>query len=271
MAQYTENINVPKILDLIDSMQLNFERRVAQERYPLKWIFNMELKRLRRCENEIASKYGFSIVVSDKDKECIHSNNVVSIPLGVDTEEFRPYGSLPQNRAIVFSGNMGYFPNENAILWFHEQCLDKIRKSVPDVRLLIVGNNPGPRLKALNNGNSVIVTGYVDSIAGALSEAQIAIAPMQAGSGMQFKILETMACGLPVVATTLGLGTIAAVNGESIVVADSPEQFAEACITLLKNYPVAEEVGRNARQLVVEKYSWERNIASVNEIYSIIT
>jgi len=270
LAHYTEDTNVPKILDLIDSMQLNFERRTRLEKYPLKMVFNMELERLRKYEVNMVNKYDASIVVSDKDKAYINSSRVESIPLGVNIEAFRPISHLAKSKIIVFSGNMGYFPNENAILWFHEKCLGKIKQAVPDVRLLIVGNNPGPRLRELNNGNSVVVTGYVESIAKELSKAQIAIAPMQSGSGMQFKILETMACALPVVATSMGLGAISAINGESILIADDAEQFVQACVALLKDHCLAREIGRNGRELVVRKYSWERNIHSINEVYKAI-
>ena len=271
LAGYTEDFNMPKILDLIDSMQLNFERRASLEKYPLKAIFNMELKRLKTYENKMVNKYDVSVVVSDKDKKYIDSTKVVSIPLGVDTDVFRPYGDLKKSKIIIFSGNMGYFPNENAILWFNEKCFSMIKEQVPDSRLLIVGNNPGPRLKAIHDGKSVIVTGYVDSMARALNEAEIAIAPMQAGSGMQFKILETMACALPVVTTSLGLGAISVVDGESILLADNPEQFTQACVSLLRDHGLARKIGRNGRESVVEKYSWEHNIARINEIYSAIT
>lgn len=269
LAGYAEYSKKPKILDLIDSMQLNFERRARLEKYPLKIIFNMEVKRLRKYENDMVNKYDMSIVVSDRDRGrgYINPGKVVSIPLGVDTELFKPCGDLQKSRIIVFSGNMGYFPNENAIMWFYEKCFGMIKKEIPNVRLMIVGNNPGSKLKVINNGKSVIVTGYVDSIADELNKAQIAVAPMQAGSGMQFKILEAMACGLPVVATSLGLGAISATHNENVLIADDPTEFARSCVTLLNNHDFAQTMGSRARDLVNGKYGWGDNVRRVNEIY----
>lgn len=101
-----------------------------------------------------------------------------------------------------------------------------------------------------------------------LNQASLAIAPMQSGSGMQFKILEAMACELPVVTTTLGLGSIKAQPGQEILVADSPESFADTVITLLQNPQLAKEIGQRARTFVIQNHSWEYAASQVEEIYN---
>lgn len=268
MAEYTKNINIPKIVDLIDSMQLNIERRLLADNFFLKILLQEELKRLRKYENEIANIYDYSVVVSERDKNYISSKKVLTIPLGVDVDFFKRHSNLLSNKAIIFSGNMGYFPNENAIVWFINNCLIKIKEKVPDAKLLIVGNNPTAKVKNLHNGESVIVTGYVDSMADILNSAQIAIAPMQAGSGMQFKILEAMACELPVVTTKIGIGGISYLaDRENIVIADSAIDFSNACIELLCNYQLAVKIGKAAREVVIEKYCWESNVSKIEKCY----
>jgi sugar transferase (PEP-CTERM/EpsH1 system associated) len=270
-AEYGKNIqqsNMPKILELIDSMQMNFQRRLEKEKWPKKWLFKLELKRLTKYEPEMVKNYDRSIVVSEKDKDFINHDRVMTIPLGIDTEEFHPgKNKLSTNKVIAFTGNMGYFPNKNAILWFLKNCWENIKKKVPGIQLIIAGKNPGPSIKKYNNGNSMQVLGYVDSVATVLQEARIAIAPLQSGSGMQFKILEAMACALPVVTTTIGLGTIPAVNKKSILVADDPNDFAQCCINLLTDDSLAEAIGKKAMQLVQQTFTWEKNIDILHRLY----
>jgi len=269
MAEYTKNINIPKVIDLIDSMQLNIERRLLVDNFFLKILLREELKRLREYENGIANIYDSSVVVSERDRNYVSSKKVLTIPLGVDVDFFKRHSNLPFNITIIFSGNMGYFPNENAVLWFVDNCFIKIKGKIPNVKLLIVGNNPTAKVKNLHNGDSVIVTSYVDSMVDILNKAQVAIAPMQAGSGMQFKILEAMACELPVVTTKIGIGGISSLaDRENIVIADSATDFSNACIELLCNYQLAVKIGKAAREIVVEKYGWELNVSEIEKCYN---
>jgi glycosyltransferase involved in cell wall biosynthesis len=162
---------------------------------------------------------------------------------------------------------MGYFPNKNAILWFYKNCWEIIKKQEPDAQLVIAGRNPGADLEKYNNHNSVQVSGEVDSVATVLQNAHLAIAPMQSGSGMQFKILEAMACQLPVVTTTIGLGTIPAVNNDSIMVTDNPDEFAHCCLRLLADDILAKSIGEKARQLIQQNFTWEKNIEKLYRLY----
>jgi sugar transferase (PEP-CTERM/EpsH1 system associated) len=270
-AGYGKNIqqpDMPKILELIDSMQMNFQRRVEKEKWPKKWLFKLELKRLTKYEPEMVKNYDRSIVVSGKDKDFINHDRVMAIPLGIDTREFHPgKNKLPKGKVIAFTGNMGYFPNKNAILWFLKNCWETIKKQLPGTQLVIAGKNPGPGIKKYKNDDSVQVLGYVDSVAAVLQKARLAIAPLQSGSGMQFKILEAMACALPVVTTTIGLGTIPAVNNESILAADDPDDFAQCCIRLLTDDTLAESIGKKAMQIVRQTFTWEKNIDSLHQLY----
>ena len=128
MAEYGEAVRLPKVLELIDSMELNFQRRLQMERFPRALLFKVELNRLKRYETRMVNRYDRAVVVSETDKACIGRDNVVHIGLGVNTDEFRPKdkakNKLPAGKVIAFTGNMGYFPNENAVLWFMENCFD---------------------------------------------------------------------------------------------------------------------------------------------------
>ena len=162
---------------------------------------------------------------------------------------------------------MSYEPNVKAVTWFVEQCLPRIRRELPHASLVIAGSNPARAVRALEEPGGVRVTGFVGSMPATLNEASVAIAPMRSGSGIQNKILEAMACGLPVVATSIGLGSIAARRGSEIVVADAEDDFADAVVTLLRSPDRAQEVGRRARAFVLANHSWERAAAIVDAIY----
>lgn len=268
MAPYMSNSPIPTILELIDSMRLNWERRVSVEQIPQKWFLQEELRRVVKYERGIAKDFNRLLVVSEKDRVCIPGENVGVIPLGVDVGSFKPVSHGEQSLSIVFSGNMGYSPNICAVLWFVQKCLPKIQKEFPGISFIVIGVNPPKILRDLAHKKGVSITGFVKSIPERLSRATIAIAPMQSGSGMQFKILEAMACGLPVVTTSIGLGDIQAVPGKDLVVSDNPEDFAQSTITLLNSAELRDSIGKNARDYVVRNHSWEKVSSKVEEAYS---
>jgi polysaccharide biosynthesis protein PslH len=269
VGEYVLRIDKPRILELIDSMQLNLERRIEKEKNSvIKWVLGEELKRIKLYEQKTVKQCDANIVVSSIDKDIINQKNVFTIPLGVDTDMFNRKIDDNKDITIIFSGNMAYPPNIHAVEWFLDNCWSKIKSKELKTIFKIVGVNPPKSLiLKYNKDSSVVFTGFVKSLAEELKNAQIAIAPMQSGSGMQFKILEAMAVGLPVVTTTLGLGGIEAINNRDIIVADSSELFVECCVDLLKNLKLRENIGNNASDLIRSKYSWQSNIEKIEALY----
>lgn len=267
LAPYLAEVAAPKVLELIDSMQLNWARRVEVEKFPKRWFYQEELRRLILYERTIGNYFNQMIVVSQRDRDLLPASNVEVIPLGVDTEAFKPARHESKKNSIIFSGNMGYSPNIKAVAWFAEKCLPTIQASVPDVSFTILGTNPSKEVCALAQRKGIAVTGFVKSMPEALARASISIAPMLSGSGMQFKILEAMACGLPVVTTTLGLGDIKATQNKEICIADTAEEFVEIVLTLLNSSEMSTKIGKNARNFVVNNHSWESVSSKVEEIY----
>ena len=267
MAEFGLPYKIPKVLEMIDSMDLNIQRRVSQESFPLSWLLGLELRRLRRYEAPTVRRYGRGVVVSALDRRHIGVDNVVDIPLGVDLQRFRPVPQLTARKTIVFTGSMFYFPNENAILWFMKYCFPEIKRRVPEVELVIAGKDPGPAVLQLGDMEGVTVTGFVEDMEQTLHQARVSIAPMQSGSGMQFKILDAMACGIPVVATQLGVGAIQAEHGRDLLVADRPQEFIDACVRLLEDDDLAEALRESGRRLVERVYTWEANVERIEGIY----
>ena len=269
MAQYTKDLAYPKVLELIDSMQLNFERRVQFETGLKRIVLAQELKRISAFEQEIGTHFDHMIVAASADREYLSRYpNVSVVPNGVSLDEFSPHDkSEKQPHTIIFSGNMNYFPNAQAVIWFAENCLPLIRAKCPDVIFVIAGKSPSKEVRDLEEPGKIIVTGFVESMPEQLRKAQVAIAPMQSGSGIQNKVLEAMACGLPVVTTTLGRGSIQAQDGTDLLVADSANDFAAAVCTLLSDQHRTSVIGASARNFVEQHYSWGIAAQSVSEIY----
>lgn len=269
LTPYLQDIPIPKVLEIMDSLQLNLERkiRISKESLLKRWLLIEEIQRIENYEKKIGKYCDCVIVVAEKDKSFIPSGRVEVIPNGIDINVFKTQIKSLEKPRIIFSGNMAYAPNIHAINWFVEICLPIIQKLIPEISLIIAGANPPKPILNLSKIKGITVTGFVDSMAEVLNQASVAIAPMQSGSGMQNKILEAMACELPIVTTSLGLGSIKARSEKEIFIADNPEEFAEKIIYLLENPQLANEIGQKARDFVIQNHSWESTANQIEDIY----
>lgn len=260
--------SVPRVLDFIDALSLNMHRRSIQEQWPMKLLFRLEAKRMARYERELISSFDHQVISSPLDKEAIGACETLHvIPNGVNIEDFPYTENGREDNLIVFTGRMGYFPNAEAALYFATKVFPLILRQVPDAHFLIVGADPPRRVRQLARLPGVEVTGYVPHIQDYLARATIAVAPMQGGTGIQNKVLEAMASGTPVVATPYALGGIEAQDGEHLLVARDAKGLAEQVVRLLKDPALRRRLARNARRLVEEKYTWERSVAMLEEVY----
>jgi glycosyltransferase involved in cell wall biosynthesis len=259
MIRVAPNINWFKgklLIEMIDSMGLNFLRRCQTTTGLKKWIFEIEQKEVSIYEKELADKSYCSIVVSAIDKKNIGSSKVKVIPIG--TNVFNNEIKIRKKPIIIFTGNMYYNPNIVAITWFIKYCWADILQAEPRSQLLIVGNNPCSAIISVSKRYpSIKVTGAVPSVIDILSKARVAVAPMQSGSGMQIKILEAMSCGVPVVTTNIGFGDLKAVPGKDLFVEDNPNEFTKKVIYMIKSIKQNKLIGKHGQKYVRRLHNWK--------------
>jgi glycosyltransferase involved in cell wall biosynthesis len=247
----------PLFVDMIDSMALNFSRRIDMAGGLKRVMLKLEYFRVKGFEKSFAQRATRSFVVSSIDQKMIGSDKVGVIPLGVDGQQFFKEAESCRKPVIIFSGNMNYKPNVDAVLWFYHNCLHRLIYELPECHLVIAGGNPAAEILSLRQDKAVTVTGHVPSIAALINAARVSIAPMQSGSGMQNKILEAMACGVPVVTTSLGLGDIKAEVGNDLLVADTAQSFVDGVLSLLQSNELHSKIGNSGWYYVKHQHNWD--------------
>lgn len=185
---------------------------------------------------------------------------VEDVPTGVDTEYFRPRGAEkkePHN--LVFTGSMDWLPNEDAIRYFTSEVMPRVKQILPDVTLTVVGRKPYPGLVELSRRDpSVTMTGRVEDVRPYIERAAAYVVPIRVGGGTRLKIYEAMAMESPVVSTTVGAEGLPVEDGREILLADTPEAFAEAVVRVLTDEEFARSLASRAAETVRERFGWER-------------
>jgi glycosyltransferase involved in cell wall biosynthesis len=222
----------------------------------------IEWRKMRRYESRACARAHLTVAVSDADRAILAARApgavVRSIPTGVDVSYFTPNGYHEAPAALVFTGSMDWYPNEDAILYFIERILPEVRREMPGAALSVVGRNPTPRLLAAAGAAGVRVTGTVNDIRPYVAEAAVYIVPLRIGGGTRLKIFEALAMGKAVVSTSVGAEGLPLVPGEHFLQADAALDFAGAVVALLRDPERRKILGASGRKLVEERYSWRR-------------
>ena len=197
----------------------------------------------------------------------VPENRVVLTPNGVDVEFFVPNPEIERDsHSAVYMGDYKYFPNTDAVTYFAQAILPRIREKRPDFHLYLLGKDPSPEIQALA-GEQVTVTGLVDDTRPYLHKSALFICPLRSGSGTRFKLMEALACGCPVVSTALGCEGLGAQEGVHMLIRDEPQAFADAVIELLNNPARGQAIGAAGRDWVVKTHAWEQSAALVRAAY----
>jgi glycosyltransferase involved in cell wall biosynthesis len=225
---------------------------------PQRFAYRLKSWLMRRTETRYLPRFDCCLTVSRAESafvtQLLPAIRPVVIENGVDCAALRP---LPDGGAtLLFPGVMDYRPNADAAIFFCREILPLVRSRIPDVKLVIAGHAPPPRVRQLAAGLGVEVAGYVKDMVPYYSRAAVTVVPLRAGGGTRLKILESMALGRPVVSTTVGCEGLDVGPGRHILIADAPEEFAHCVTRLLLDPVLRERIAGEARRLVEERYDW---------------
>ena len=264
MAQYIGNrSSLYRILDLTDAVSGELRRSMPYQSLLWRTIYRVELPRIIRYEKQVMQNFDETWLISEAEKRFllrdreVAGTELVIIPNGIDTERFRPSGPPVHQPVLIFVGHMSVLHNVDAAEHLVHDILPLVRASVPDARLHLVGAEPSDRVLRLGKVPGVQVFGHVNDLNAGLSGAAVFAAPLRFAAGIQNKVLEAMAAGLPVVTTSVVNEGLQADAGRHLIVADDPAAFAAAVVALLHDAERRQTLGRLGRDFVRTNYRWE--------------
>jgi len=284
MAQYVETSSLPKLVDLVDADSEKWIQYSEHAPFPKSLVYRHEGFRLRNYEKKLSKCFDVSTVVSKDEKEKLlkfieDDKWVRVIRNGInhtfydeehidEAEEFLA-GDLSKN--ILFVGGMFYFAYIDGVLNFYNKSFAAVKEKVSNVKFFIVGADPAPSIKKLNEDENVCVTGFVKDVRPFLKKTSVYVVPLRIAPGLQNKILEAMIMKIPVVSTSEAILGIDATDGVDVFVEDNPEKFGERVVELLQNEELCKKIGANARKMVLEKHNWKKNLREYERIFEELT
>lgn len=259
----------PKTLDYMDAFSMGIQRRVNLEPWYKRALFKSESKRLMQFETQMFDYFEHKLIISEQDKSYIRHperKNIHIIPNGIGTSFFQPLDNVVPQFDLVFVGNLSYPPNIEAIALLTEKILPILQGSHPKASILIAGAQPTNQVKSMctNHPNIELWEG-VDDIRKAYQSGRVFVAPMTIGTGLQNKLLEAMALGLPCVTTTLANNALKAEPNKQILIGETPNQLAEQ-ISKALHAPDIVNIARAGQDFVRVHYKWDESVEKLVKI-----
>lgn len=252
------------IMDFMDLDSDKWRQYQASSRLPMKLVYGREARLINRVELRSYQRFDECFFISANEVDLfsrqLPENRKLSVlGNGINTSSFFPVREEDAARkpTFLFTGVMNYKPNEDAVLWFVDALWERIKKEWPDAEFIIAGMDPSSRIKQLGRLPGIAVTGFVEDIVPFYQKADVFVAPFRLARGVQNKILQALACGLPVITTRLGLEGINATPGEDILVADTEQEFFEAIKKILVTETLYNSLSLNGVELIQREYSWD--------------
>jgi len=229
-----------------------------------KRLYRTQWRRMLRFEGRTVGRFDRVLAVSDVDRDTLQrlygdrlTAPVSVIPTGVDTSYFTPAPiDSAASKRLVFTGSMDWLPNVDGVQFFCREVLPIVRAAEPDVTLTIVGRSPTPAVRRLGDDRAVEVTGRVEDVRPYFARSAVYIVPLRIGGGTRLKIFEAMSAGRAVVSTRIGAEGLPVEHGKHLLLADSPQEFAAAVLTLLRDPARRDSIAHDARALVTERFDW---------------
>lgn len=276
------HIPIPVIWDAVDCVTLLFEEGARVGATPmLRIIGHLEARRLAAYERMQLGRFRRVLVTSERDRQALLrlagasalnaadlAAAITVLPHGVDPCAADAYGDPRRPGTLVFSGKMDFHANVAGALTFTERVLPRIWQQRPDVRLVIAGSGPPPAVQRLGRDARITVTGHVPDLRPHIAMAQVAVSPLPYAVGIQNKVLEAMALGTPVVASSSAAAGLQAVPGRDLMVADDPDAFAAAVLQLMDDPATWQHFSEHGLAYVAEHHNWATIASQLTGIYS---
>jgi glycosyltransferase involved in cell wall biosynthesis len=260
------------VLDAHNALWVLYRRLADTLRFnPMKLIYARDWQLLKTYEGEACRAADGVLAVSPEDRAALAEAagqplDITTVPIAIDTRETQPVTRSPQAGKYVHIGTMFWLPNVDGILWFAREVLPRIRAKRPQVTFDVIGARP-PRSITSLQGDGINVTGFVPDPTPYLQNAGVMVVPLRAGGGMRVKIINALAQGLPVVSTRIGAEGIDVVDGEHLLLADTPDDFAAAVLRLLDEPALAQRLSSGGRALAESCYDYRVACAPIDGLY----
>jgi len=288
--------NIRLVMDFMDLDSQKWQEYADVKLWPMSAVYAREARLMAALEEQVLKNFDASIFVSDEEKQLIEKNSATThvVANGVDLEKFYPAikntrrisdraaADMPSNNitanatantrsynnapVFLFSGVMDSFPNEQAVEWFVKNIWPQVKARHPGAEFIIAGMNPGKKTRLLKKDVGITVTGFVEDMLPYYHRADVFVAPFQIARGLQNKILQAMACELPVIATSKGATGISATPGHHLLVADKPNDFIDSIDRLLADKVLYQNLQAAGMQLIKQTFSWQAQNAVLSSI-----
>jgi len=273
MAQYVDQAGAAAtVLDVQDAFSVSAFRRFRNEHGPLRklrlffnWIAWL------RYEMRHYPRFDAVATLTSQDRVALDVFNpglgaeVIPAAVHLPAEVWRADQAEPDT--LAFLGSFGHYPNVEAVRYLITEVMPLIHAHRPGVRLLLGGAKPPAALTALAN-DRISFLGFVPDAEVFMRGAAVTVAPLQSGGGIKVKVLEAMACGCPLVTTSIGAEETGALHDQHALIADQPQAFAEHVLALLEDANRAQQLGSNARALVQQRFSWPAKLAAFKRVFA---
>jgi glycosyltransferase involved in cell wall biosynthesis len=253
---------VPAAVDMIDALSLNMAERARRERGVRQLLFRWEAARMSRWEQRVARQARFSTVVAERDRRALIAgveeldSKVRVLPLGLPLAHQEPL-AVARQPIVALTGNLGYFPTVDGTRWFARRVWPRVRDRHPEAEWWLAGSRPARAVRRLAELPGVRLFADPDDLSSIAHRAAVAIAPLSSGSGTPIKILEAIAASVPVVTTPRGAAGLDDLPAGAVLIADRPEDFADAVVRLLTDPDLARRQTVAARRWLQTRHDLE--------------
>jgi sugar transferase (PEP-CTERM/EpsH1 system associated) len=269
-AEYIKNIhNIPKTIDYQDALSKGMFRRAEISGGIKKRMYLSEGRRLSEYENRIFDYFNHHCIISEQDRDFINhpsKNTITVIENGISERYFDYKRTDSAKYELIFTGNMNYPPNVECAEFIVEKIIPGLET---ETKLVLAGASPNQRILNMSIEGKIKITGWIDDMREAYASGKIFVAPLFIGTGLQNKLLEAMAMGLPCITSTLANKALNATANEHLLIADNAEEYIEHIKHLLENGSFYSKISENGKAFVKQNFSWELSVQKLENLFSV--